>query len=49
MAEDEKKKKVKADWKDYVAISIAMLQTVLLPIVIVLVLMIALLAVLALR
>jgi hypothetical protein len=46
MGEDEDKDNPKLDWKDFVAIGIAMLETVLLPIVIVLVLMIALLAVL---
>jgi hypothetical protein len=41
--------KIKADWKDHVAIAVAMLETVLLPIVVALAIMVALVIVLYLR
>ncbi|MDA4123521.1 MAG: hypothetical protein OK456_10115 [Thaumarchaeota archaeon] len=51
MSQEEKEQddSIKADWKDYIAIGIAMLETVLLPIVIVVAFMIVLVAVLAIR
>jgi len=41
-ADDEEEKKTELDWKDYVAITIASLETVLLPLVVVLAAMILL-------
>lgn len=46
MSDGDEGERRKADWKDHVALAVALLETVLLPIVIVLLFMVALLLVL---